>query len=209
MGEMLCAKCQNKKNRMMNYIIQKREIRLVTLGPMGTTSSVVASRLKKSIQNVIGEVKFIIDLYDSFELALNEIHNKRADMILIPNAYDKITQYYWDTTMELVYSFISETPIYGLATIGEKILKNGGNYSVVTCKAVEHLVDQLWKTTEYGDSEYHLVGANSTKKSLELLEDDKVDFALTNASSLEKSDAYFISETLSTEVLWSVFMMRQ
>ena len=41
-----------------------------------------------------------------------------------------------------------------------------------------------------------------------LLEEGKVDFALTNDTSLIGSDAFFITDTMHTEVLWSVFMQK-
>lgn len=192
---------------MTNFLIENEEVRLVTLGPSGTTSSVIANKLKDVFEAEKNR-KVVIDLFDTFELALSEISNNKADMILVPNAYHRITTFYWNTKLELVYSFVAGTPNYGLAAIDKERPEEGRVYTVATCKAVAHLIGELWDTSCYKRSDYKLVEAESTKKSLELLEQHKVDLAITNDTSLVKSDAFFVSKTMSTEVLWSVFMHR-
>ena len=58
-----------------------------------------------------------------------------------------------------------------------------------------------------------LVKKSTTKKVtydefVEAVEEGKVDLALTNDTSLIGSDAFFITDTMHTEVLWSVFMQK-
>lgn len=95
---------------MTNFLIENEEVRLVTLGPSGTTSSVIANKLKDVFEAEKNR-KVVIDLFDTFELALSEISNNKADMILVPNAYHRITTFYWNTKLELVYSFVAGTQI--------------------------------------------------------------------------------------------------
>ncbi|HOM02663.1 MULTISPECIES: hypothetical protein [Acetivibrio] len=207
-NDLLCSKCRCQRDKLFKYIDMKNSVTMATLGPEGTTSSEAAKVFKKYIETRNQQANLKIDLYNSFELALNEIHKRNADFILLPNAYGKMTYFYWDTTIELGFTFINKTPEYGIAMLDKKNLYDKPTLSISTCKAVEHLLQELMDTTEFRYKNYEIVEANSTTESLMLLEDGKVDLALTNDTSLKNSEAYFISKTKSTEVLWSVFMLK-
>lgn len=149
-----------------------------------------------------------IMLYDTFESAAVELKKENADFILLPNAYGKMTNFYWDITLELIFTFIIQTPEYGIAAMSLDSVKLKDHVTIATCKAVEHLVSEMWPKLGMEEKDYTIIEAYSTKKSLMLLEEGKVDFALTNDTSLVGSNAYFITDTMHTEVLWSVFMQK-
>lgn len=206
--DLLCKKCIFQKEKLFGYIDKKSSVTMATLGPEGTTSSETAKVFKKYIEDINKLADLKINLYDSFELAINEVHKRSADFILLPNAYGKMTNFYWDTTIELGFVFTNKTPEYGIAMLDKNNLYDKPTLTISTCKAVEHLLQELMDTTEFKNKSYEIVEANSTTKSLMLLEDGKVDLALTNDTSLKNSKAYFISNTKYTDVLWSIFMLK-
>ena len=203
----ICKYCSEKRKKLFHYVKGKK-IKLVTMGPKGTTSSMAAEYFKKYALNNMNAADVEIMLYDTFESASIELKKENADFILLPNAYGKMTNFYWDITLELMFTFIIQTPEYGIATIDVDKVKLKNHVTIATCKAVEHLVSGMWSALGMNEKDYTIVEAYSTKKSLMLLEEGKVDFALTNDTSLIGSDAFFITDTMHTEVLWSVFMQK-
>lgn len=204
----ICRNCMEKRERMASYLFG-RECEVVTMGPQGTTSSEAAKYFQNYAINELGASDMKISLYDTFEIALKKMKDGGADFIILPNAYGKMTNFYWDNTLELMFTFIIQTPEYGIAALDMNALQEKQTISIATCKAVEHLVNDMWNELNMKDKEYTIVEAFSTKKSLMLLEEGKVDLALTNNSSLEKSNASFVTKTMHTEVLWSVFMVKK
>lgn len=204
----ICKKCMEKKDRMVSYICG-RKCRIVTMGPQGTTSSEAARYFQNYAINELGADSMKISLYDTFEIALKELKGGGADFIVLPNAYGKMTNFYWDNILELMFTFIIQTPEYGIAALDMNAVREKQKISIATCKAVEHLVSNMWTELNMQDKEYTIVEAYSTTKSLMLLEEEKVDLALTNNSSLENSNAFFVTKTMHTEVLWSVFMVKK
>lgn len=203
----ICQFCNEKRQKLFNYT-DGRNIKLVTMGPKGTTSSMAAEYLKKYALNNMNAASVEIMLYDTFESAAVELKKENADFILLPNAYGKMTNFYWDITLELIFTFIIQTPEYGIAAMSLDSVKLKDHVTIATCKAVEHLVSEMWPKLGMEEKDYTIIEAYSTKKSLMLLEEGKVDFALTNDTSLVGSNAYFITDTMHTEVLWSVFMQK-
>lgn len=207
-NDQICQYCSEKRKKLFSYVNGKN-IRLVTMGPKGTTSSIAAEYFKKYALNNMNAADVEIMLYDTFESASIELKKENADFILLPNAYGKMTNFYWDITLELIFTFIIQTPEYGIAAIDVDKVRSKKQVTIATCKAVEHLVSELWSALGMTEKNYIIVEAYSTKKSLMLLEEGKVDFALTNNTSLVGSNAFFITHTMHTEVLWSVFMQKQ
>lgn len=204
----ICKKCMEKKDRMASYI-HGRECKIVTMGPQGTTSSQAARYFQNYAINELGADSMKISLYDTFEIALKELKGGDPDFIILPNAYNKMTNFYWDNKLELMFTFIIQTPEYGIAALDMDTVSEKQKISIATCKAVEHLVSDMWNELNLQDKEYTIVEAYSTTKSLMLLEEGRVDFALTNNSSMENSNAFFVTQTIHTEVLWSVFMVKK
>ena len=204
----VCNKCIEKRERMASYVYG-RECEIVTMGPQGTTSSEAAKYFRNYAINELGAVNMNISLYDTFEIALQELKRGKADFIILPNAYGKMTNFYWDNSLELIFTFIITTPDYGIAAFDVNEVNKKDRISISTCKAVEHLIDKMLEDINMKDKNYEIVEAYSTTKALRLLEEGKVDLALTNNSSLEGSKASFVTPTMHTEVLWSVFMVKR
>lgn len=204
----ICLCCKFKHEILLDFV-SDRNITIVTMGPYGTTSSVAANYLQNYLYNNSNVRSVEIMLFDTFETALEKLKKCGADMIILPNAYDKMTRFYWDTNMMLLKSFVIHTPFYGIAAMDKNALIGKESLKVSSCRAVMHILDDLIADTEFRGIPYEIVEAYSTKKSLMLLENGEVDLALTNDTSLCDSKAEFISSRMHTEVLWSVFVNKK
>lgn len=201
-----CARCKEKRDILFSIISHLgNRIRIGTLGPEGTTSYEAAKYVKDFLEKQYGDPNIVIQLYVSFDLAFNALLDGKIDMILLPNAYHKMTEFYWNSHLELLLTFTTKTPEYGIAYVPGIHTPAKDYYTIATCKAVEHILFELWKTTPYSNSDFHVIDAYSTTASLNLLLSGEVDFALTNRTSLDRSHAQFISDTKQAEVLWSIF----
>lgn len=201
----ICMDCMQRKERFASRF-RGQDVNIVTMGPYGTTSSIAADYLKRYMAETVESREVNIYLYDNFDKAVENLKNRHYDLIVLPNAYEKMTNFYWDNSLDLMLTFIIETPTYGLAGIPDELPDKEKPLLISTCKPVRHLLDGLLKKTVYADSSYEIVDAYSTRHALSMLEKHEVDLALTNDTSLKSSKAGFISGVLKTEVLWSVFM---
>lgn len=210
--DIFCEDCRNRKNKLFSRIegLEGR-FTIGTLGPKGTTSYQTCKFLIENLEGIFGKINVEIKLYKTFDLVFNSLLTKQSDFILLPNAYPKITEFYWDSNLELLYTFLASTPEYGIVKQVQSELLNKKYLTIATCKAVEHLLVDLLETTKYKEIHHEVIEAYSTTASLKLLLDDKVDLAITNTTSLNEignDNAKLISKTLSAEVLWSIFSLR-
>lgn len=203
-----CLQCNERKLKMFEIVRGRSHVVLGTLGPDGTTSSETARHFREYFLRWCPGADLGFEFFDTFELALAALCSGDLDYLLMPNAYGKMTRFYWHPRIELVYSFMNETPRYGIAVLGAPDSGERRSYTMATCKPVAHLAQELWDTTVYRESPFQLVEEPSTKKSLMLMEQGVADFALTNDSSLRDSDAVFISQTRRADVLWSIFILK-
>lgn len=205
--DIICKNCKKQKEKLFTLLeVATTPTTIATLGPIGTTSYNAALYFRDYVQVTSKDVHVNIDLYENFDLVFKALLDEKTQLILMPNAYNKMTEFYWNKNLEVICSFLLNTPSYGIASHNDFKGKKD-KITLATCKAVEHIIPELWNSTLFKDKEYEIVEAYSTKSAMQLLVDQKVDLALTNSSSLKKSNLKFISETKSAEVLWSVFTL--
>lgn len=163
----LCYECCEKIDKLRKRV-KGKAITVVTMGPYGTTSSISAEHFKNYLLEYLGAGSVHINLFDTFEQALEEVKRIQADFIVLPNAYGKMTNFYWDTTLDLVFSYTFKTPNYGITAMNSDYQKKE-SITISTCKAVEHLISEMLKELEIEENRVHIVEAYSTKKSLMML----------------------------------------
>lgn len=59
---------------------------------------------------------------------------------LVPSAYERVTDFFWDVSLENCLNFIFPTPQYGLVCKNEYQVQPDKNVTVATCHAVEHII---------------------------------------------------------------------
>lgn len=87
-------------------------IRFATLGPYGTSSEFITKNLCRQIQCNQSNIK----LFDTYEEALKNVKNGTSNVLLVANAYHGINNFYMDNDVELLATFIENTPQYGIAS---------------------------------------------------------------------------------------------
>lgn len=87
-------------------------IRFATLGPYGSSSEFVTKKLCTQIQCNLSNIK----LFDTNEQALANVKNGTSNVLLVANAYHGINNFYMDNDVELLATFIEDTPPYGIAS---------------------------------------------------------------------------------------------
>ena len=65
-----------------------------------------------------------------------------------------------------MFTFIIQTPEYGIATIDVDKVKLKNHVTIATCKAVEHLVSGMWSALGMNEKRLHNCGGIFHKKIL-------------------------------------------
>ncbi|RCX16333.1 hypothetical protein DFR58_11178 [Anaerobacterium chartisolvens] len=188
------------------YLYQRKSVCIGTLGPVGTTSYNAAMYFYKYLKEIKNDLYIDIQLWDNFDLVFRYLLDKKVDLIVVPNAYEKITEMYWEPELKNLFSFLLETPAYGLATKRDekdRVIKE--KVRIASCRPVICLIDKLIRGVIDSKEGYELVLANSTTKAAEMVINGIAEYAVTNETSIENKELEFVSGTFSAEVLWSIF----
>ena len=57
------------------------------------------------------------------------------DFALVPSAYERVTDFFWDMKLENCMNFIFPTPQYGLVCKNDYHIDNNENITIATCHA--------------------------------------------------------------------------
>ncbi|WP_457033524.1 hypothetical protein [Kitasatospora sp. P5_F3] len=176
-----------------------------TLGPSGTSSEAAAGfLLDRLLADGAGPGKGRggprIALRDSYEEAYHLVLKEEADLLLVANAYARISTFYMDPRLRLAGAFVLDTPQYGLATRPGR--RPRGSVTVATHPAPEPLIEELMPAGAWAGE---VVAAPSTSQAAMMADRDEVDLALTTELAAEGCGLAFVSRTRAIRMLWSVF----
>lgn len=198
---------EKQYDKFIDYLSKNSIISIGTLGPTGTTSHYALKYFIDSVKE-FENMSVKIVLHNNFRLVHEDLLKGEIDLALIPNAYENITEMYWDIRLKNVLSFLLETPPYGLAT--NRCHNNSDlKVKISTCSPVKHLVYQFANEKKNRFSKFEIVPAESTAHAAKLVNEGIADYAITNATSLIKEHLEFVSSPFSAEVIWTVFMNRE
>lgn len=185
-------------------------IRLGTLGAEGTTSSLAARYLERILKEENGTSTDIV-YYNNFEEVHLRLSWEEIDYALVPHAYERITDYYWDNTLEPILYFVYNTPRYGIYTRPDNLnnAENlaGKNKKIAACPAVYKLISILIPQEEQENLKLEKV--NSTESAAWHVCNNICELAVTNESSAEKYGLVNISEIYNVEMSWAVFSKKK
>lgn len=145
----------------VNSLYNFPQIRVATLGPEGTSSQVAALYLLNSLR-VLPWLRRNAEeclLFSSYEEAFEEVVRGNAEILLVANAYKSIDRFYMSSVVRLSFSFICETPLYGVAKRRDYELPKHRPVTIATHHAPSSLIP--WFLNGYG-LEYEIVEVNST-----------------------------------------------
>ncbi len=184
-------------------INKKNIIKLVTLGPEGTSSERSAHYLGNLLIDLKSIISFEIHLCDTYEEASELILLDDFDGMVVANAYHKINEFYMNNKLKLSAAFLNMTPDYGVAT-------NRGCYkkklNIATHPAPVQLITELLPS-KYSIKTITL--KKSTSSAAMSVVSGESDAALTTSVAAEKYNLDFITKVRPIEMLWSLFTLSQ
>lgn len=169
-----------------------------TLGPAGTSSEYASQFFHHWMEANYAKSQNTIYLNDSYELARNNVKDKQG-LLIVANAYPKINDFYMDTRLKLLASFLYDTPLYGLVT--NKPLPLRPLY-IASHPAPVPLIEELLPS---GLQIAKIVEMPSTSAAARAVAEGEVDMALTTEIAARLHGLSFISRTRPIHMLWSVF----
>lgn len=193
----------NQNIGMKKFLRDNSAIRVGTLGPPGTTSSGAAIFFIDNIKAYNQGISINLKLWNHFDLVYEGLLNNDVDLIVIPNPYEDVGKIYWDSDLELIFSFILESPYYGLAALDKEFV-NRKHLQIATGPGVHSLIKRLGKELLKSHS-FELYHVNSTTEAAMAVQRRQADLAVTNKTSLDKTKLSFVTPVINTKILWSVF----
>lgn len=187
---------------MKKFLKENKRIRVGTLGPLGTTSSGAAEFYIANV-NKVYKKSVELKLWNDFDLVYEGLLEGEVDLIIIPNPYEDVAKIYWDSDLELIFSFILDSPYYGLAA-KDRSFADKNHILIATGPGVHSLIkrlgNELLKTHTF-----ELYNVNSTTEAAIAVHEGRADLAVTNNTSLDKIGLSFVTPIINTKILWSVF----
>ncbi len=178
-------------------------IKFATLGPYGTSSEFVTKKLCTQIQCNLSNIK----LFDTYEQALENVKNGTSNVLLVANAYYGINNFYMDNEVELLATFIENTPQYGIASRYDFDLSFIENKSVIKIASHPAPIKKL-DNFNYGIFEnktFNIKFFDSTSAAAKSVKNEEFDFCLTNAQAVDMYNLKFVSDLTNISMVWSIF----
>lgn len=192
---------------LIDQIINNR-ISFITLGPTGTSSHATLLALSEEIKRLRPDTDIEISLKNTFdEVYRIMLVEDSESFALVPAAYERVTEFFWNSEFENIYNFSYHTPPYGLAVKKEFKKTNKESLVVASCPAVAKLFDTLKKDSDINDNPITYIKTSSTTEAALAVMNQKADVAVTNETSTRKfsGELVFISPQKQSEMLWCVF----
>ncbi|MGM3160253.1 bacilysin biosynthesis protein BacA [Dickeya undicola] len=169
-----------------------------TLGPSGTSSEYASQFFHRWMSDNYENSYHEIHLNDSYELARNNIEDEKG-LLIVANAYPKINDFYMDTRLKILATFLYDTPLYGL--VANKTLPDRPLY-VASHPAPIPLIGELLPD---GLRIKQVIEMSSTSAAAQAVVSGEVDVALTTEIAARIHKLNFISRIRPIHMLWSVF----
>ncbi len=174
-----------------------------TLGPAGTTSEQALltfdSRLRED-----GGPGVDARLYDDFGEVYRALLAADVEYALFPNAYEHITDLYWDPRLAVRCSYYRPTPEYGLFR-ARSLPATPAALRVSSCPAVLSLMEPLAIDGVDRARRREIITVSSTEKAARAVAEDRADVAVTNMTSAQKYGLVAASPRFAVQMLWTIF----
>ncbi|KHT62791.1 bacilysin biosynthesis protein BacA [Photobacterium gaetbulicola] len=171
---------------------------IYTLGPSGTSSEFASRYFCEKMKEIYIHSRNTINLNETYEEARDNI-KKHDGLLVVANAYQRINDFYMDSSLKLLATFVVDTPLYGIAT--NKPLPNRG-LTIASHPAPIPLIDELLPRDLNVD---RIIETNSTSEAANAVINNEADIALTTEIAADLHNLSFISNVRPISMLWSVF----
>lgn len=182
-------------------------IKFGTLGPNGTSSEQALKYLVSNLANYDPNIRYEITLMNTFAKVYQALDAGLIRYALVPAAYERITDFFWNDHFVNNLNFILPTPEYGMVCKkGYQPVRNR-KVKVACCPAVENIIEYL-SDGELKESQIERVTTNSTTEAVISLINNDADLAVTNRTSFElyrDKGIKFISKMYNSKMVWVLF----
>ncbi|CAM3669457.1 prephenate dehydratase [Vibrio aerogenes CECT 7868] len=178
-------------NRVVNFPVY-------TLGPPGTSSEFASQYFCNRMNQNYQQRRHRINLMPTYEAARDQVKNQHGVMV-VANAYASINDFYMDPNLELLATFVFDTPLYGLAVkqeVPDRELRVASHPAPIPL--IEELIPDGLQVSE-------IIRMTSTSAAAKAVVNNEVDMALTTEIAAGLHKLRFISRIRPIHMLWSVF----
>lgn len=204
-GEKLVEPFIEQCDVINKYLLEKNKVVIGTLGPDSTSSVQAAKYLCENIGDID---KYDFKLFADFKSLLEAIRKgDEIDFALVPSAYERITDFFWDAGLENCLNFIFPTPQYGLVCKNGYRLNLDKNVTVATCHAVENIIEELSEGVIKENNVVKIITPSTTTALQEVLKGN-ADMAVTNETSFnvyKKEGIKFMFHKYNAKIVWCLF----
>lgn len=208
-GESLVNPFIEQYDMLQKYIAARKKIIIATMGPE-STSSVQAA--KYMCNNINGSAIYGLRLFPDFESLLGAINDRDdIDLALVPSAYERVTDFFWDIHLENCLNFIFPTPQYGLVCKNDFQIQPNKSVTVATCRAVEHIIEDLSEGIIKENQVKKIITPSTTTALQEVLKGN-ADLAVTNETSFnvyKQKKIHFVFHKYNAKIVWCVFRKKE
>lgn len=186
-------------------------ITIGTLGPNGTSSEQALKYLISRITDYNKKIGCEKHLMNSFKNVYESLNKGLINYALIPTAYERVTDFFWNDNFTNNLNFIFPTPEYGMVCKNDYKPISNRKTRVACCPAVENIIEYL-SNGELQDDQIERVKTNSTTEAAICLINGEADLAITNRTSFElysDKDIKFISKTYNANIVWALFKRKE
>ncbi|WP_124065714.1 hypothetical protein [Clostridium sp. E02] len=197
-------------NYFFKEIVTNDKIRIGTLGPCGTSSEQALKYLSCFIKKCDKTITIETSLKNNFLDVYDALNRGLINYALIPTAYERVTDFYWNNRFVNNLNFIFPTPEYGLVCKSNYVPIKNRKTRIACCPAVENIIEYL-SNGELKNEMVEKVKTNSTTEAVICLINDEVDLAITNRTSFNhysNKNIKFISKTYNAIIVWSLFKQK-
>lgn len=178
-------------------------LKFATLGPYGTSSEFATLKLCENINcdksNVI--------LFNTYEEAFEDVKKNTSNAVIVANAYHGINNFYMDNKLELIATFIQNTPKYGIAVRKDFNIEELSNCKVIKIASHHAPTKKLdyYRDGVFKDKSFDITLFDSTSSAARSVKENEFDFCLTNENAVEMYGLKFISKLTDISMVWSIF----
>lgn len=169
-----------------------------TLGPSGTSSESASKYFCKRMKEFYSDSLNPINLNATYEQARDNTKQDNG-LLIVANAYQKINDFYMDSHLNLLATFVFDTPLYGIATnrsLPRRPLRIASHPAPIPL--IHELLPQ-------GLQIETIIEKNSTSEAANAVTQHEADVALTTEIAADLHNLSFISNVRPIHMLWSVF----
>lgn len=185
-------------NCIMLHVNEKLEkpeknqtIRIATLGPAGTCSEKAAEMFSGKLD---GETE--VELYATFEEAVERLQNDKADYVIIPSAYRKLADIIFESRTRIQISEIFQYPTLNLVLATESEDKE--IHVVASQSSPSSLIKGHLEN-------YQLIEAKSNSDAAQLVMNHAADACITTNVCAEANYMVILKDFGSIKMGWNVF----